>query len=49
MLKRFNYIQGVSQPDQQALRDDSRHEDKHCLDTLGNRGTQMSSVQPRGH
>ena len=41
------YIQGVLLPEQQALRGDSRYEDKHYK--IGNHGAQTSSVGVRGH
>ena len=41
------YIQGVLLPDQQTLRSDSRHEDKHYK--MGNHGAQTSSVEARDH
>ena len=40
-------IQGVLLPDQEKLRVDSRHEDKHHK--IGNHGAQTSSVGDRGH
>ena len=40
------YIQGVLLPDQQTLRGDSRHEDKHY--EIRNHGLQTSSVSARG-
>ena len=40
-------MQGDSLPDQQTLRGDSRHEDKHYL--IGNHGAQTFFVGAKGH